>query len=271
VTRLDQHSNTPGGRRLAQRPLRSRPGFWWGMFALVVGVGVVAAMVSITVISPLAAKATKTAMPVPTKTTTPADLINLKAKSIDDPTSDWLVVDKLRPLHPLQFVPKDLVSIDVPKNYVAYLRKDAAAALVKMFDAYKTENPGRGLKVQSSYRSFDTQASVFDGTLTLVAKPGYSEHQTGMATDIGAISGKCPVQDCFAFEPEGKWLAANAHKFGFVLRYPKGKENITGYQYEPWHYRYVGPILSWYMHDAGVQTLEEAFSLPAAPKYADQK
>jgi D-alanyl-D-alanine carboxypeptidase len=269
VNQRDQHARTTGGHRASKTPLRSRPGFWWGIFSAVVGLGVAAALVSITIIAPPFAKAT----PTPTTTFTPyaGPSIDLTAYSIDDPTSNWLVVDKLRPLNPLRFVPADLVSIDVPKNYVAYLRKQAAASLVQMFISYKADNPKRGLKVQSSYRSYDTQASVFDGTLTLVAKPGYSEHQTGMATDIGAISGKCPVQDCFAFEPEGKWLAANAYKFGFILRYPKGKEAVTGYQYEPWHYRFVGTELAWYMHDNKIQTLEEAFSLPPAPKYAEEK
>ncbi|MEN9752213.1 MAG: hypothetical protein RLZZ600_1260 [Actinomycetota bacterium] len=239
------------------------------MFFAIVAVGAAASMVVISGAVPVFPKPT----PTPTTKFTPyaGPKIDLTSRSIDDPKSYWLVVNKLRPLNPLKWVPEDLVSIDVPKNYVAYLRQEAAAALVQMFISYKAENPKRGLKVQSTYRSYDMQASVFDGTLTLVAKPGYSEHQTGMATDIGAISGKCPVQDCFAFEPEGKWLAANAYKFGFILRYPKGKEKVTGYQYEPWHYRYVGTELSWYMHDAKIQTLEEAFNLPAAPKYADQK
>lgn len=192
------------------------------------------------------------------------------ALSIDDPMSLWLVVDKLRPLNPISWVPPDLVSIDVPKNYVAFMRAPAAAQLKRMFDDYAAENPGRSMMVLSSYRSYETQQSVWDGNYTLTALPGHSEHQTGMAVDIGTTTKKCPIQICFADEPEGQWLAANAYKYGFILRYPNGQEGITGYQFEPWHYRYVGPVLSSYMHASQTPTLEQAFNLPAAPKYADQ-
>jgi D-alanyl-D-alanine carboxypeptidase len=65
------------------------------------------------------------------------------------------------------------------------------------------------------------------------------------------------------------WLAANAYRFGFILRYPQGLENITGYEYEPWHFRYVGVALATEMHKEGVQTLEQFFGLPAAPNYAN--
>jgi D-alanyl-D-alanine carboxypeptidase len=86
--------------------------------------------------------------------------------------------------------------------------------------------------------------------------------------DISSVPAVCPLEACFAETDQGKWLAANAHKWGFILRYPNGMTSITGYEFEPWHYRYVGVSLATAMHDTGIQTMEEFFSLPAAPDYA---
>jgi D-alanyl-D-alanine carboxypeptidase len=77
----------------------------------------------------------------------------------------------------------------------------------------------------------------------------------------------CALQACFADTPQGLWLAANAWKYGFMLRYPNGKTPITGYEFEPWHYRYVGLELAAELHTTGIQTLEEFFGLPPAPTY----
>ena len=85
------------------------------------------------------------------------------------------------------------------------------------------------------------------------AKPGYSEHQTGLAFDINSI------RDSFADTKEGLWLAKNAHIYGFILRYPKGKESITGYKYEPWHYRYVGVSVAQYIFENQI-TFEEYYA-----------
>ena len=102
----------------------------------------------------------------------------------------------------------------------------------------------------------------------LAARPGYSEHQTGLAADLGAVGqDACRIRVCFAQTPSGKWLAANAWQFGFILRYPDGQSATTGYQFEPWHYRYVGLDLSTKMHNAGATVLEKYFGLPAAATY----
>lgn len=99
------------------------------------------------------------------------------------------------------------------------------------------------LNIVSGFRSYEYQEKVYseyvkeygvDKTDTFSAKPGYSEHQSGLALDI------CDDSDKFINTKENKWLQKNAHKFGFIIRYPKGKEYITGYKYEPWHIRYVG-------------------------------
>ena len=78
----------------------------------------------------------------------------------------------------------------------------------------------------------------------------------------------CAIQECFGATPQGLWLAANSYRFGFILRYPAGKRAVTGYIFEPWHFRYVGVELATEMHETGIATLEEFFGLPPAPDYA---
>jgi D-alanyl-D-alanine carboxypeptidase len=84
---------------------------------------------------------------------------------------------------------------------------------------------------------------------------------------VSALPSVCALEACFGETPQGQWLAANAWSYGFTLRYPEGATPITGYEYEPWHYRYVGPALAAELHTSGVATLEEFFGLPAAPTY----
>jgi D-alanyl-D-alanine carboxypeptidase len=133
------------------------------------------------------------------------------------------------------------------------------------------------MQSQSAYRSYSTQVTVYNGWVAKLgqaqadiqsARPGFSEHQTGLALDISALPAKCSLDACFADTPQGQWLAANAWKFGFLLRYPADKTAITGVTFEPWHYRYIGVELATEMHETGVTTLEEFFGLPAAPDYA---
>ena len=103
----------------------------------------------------------------------------------------------------------------------------------------------------SAYRSYKTQKALFDYYVkrdgyakarTYSAIPGTSEHQTGLAIDVSGSNGKCAAASCFANTKEASWLKKNCGKYGFIIRYPKGKEKITGYKYEPWHLRYVGNI-----------------------------
>src|SRR5690606_15597257 len=101
------------------------------------------------------------------------------------------------------------------------------------------------------------------------ARPGYSEHQTGLTADLVGRPAACSIQICFGDTPQGQWIAKNGWRFGFVVRYPEGKTDVTGYIYEPWHVRYVGTYLSTEMHDTGILTLEEFFGLPPAPDYVD--
>ena len=186
-----------------------------------------------------------------------------------------MVVNKLRPLNPQNFAAPDLVDVPVPYIYAPKLRQEASDAVVAMFAAYTAET-GLKMQSQSAYRSYSAQVSVYNGWVAKLgqagadltsARPGHSEHQTGLSIDISALPAKCALQACFGDTPQGIWLANNAYKYGFILRYPNGLTSITGYEYEPWHYRYTGVLLATEMHNTGVATLEEFFSLPAAPTY----
>ncbi|SHI17592.1 D-alanyl-D-alanine carboxypeptidase [Sporobacter termitidis DSM 10068] len=180
---------------------------------------------------------------VPAETTPPS------GGAAEAPDSVLFIANKTHPL-PSGFVPKELVTPDVPfkgSAEVRQLRRDAAAALEQMFDA--AQKDGIKLYGVSGYRSYDRQQSVFAASVKshgseveanqFSARPGESEHQTGLAIDITG-AGVGALTQAFGNTPEGKWVRDNADKFGFILRYPEGKASVTGYAYEPWHIRYVG-------------------------------
>lgn len=228
-------------------------------------------------------------MPLPTPTPSEPSAVALPAPvqkeksffdkgmySIDDPLSPWVVNDKLRPLNPIDYVPPDMVAADVRYVFEPLMRPDAAAAIVELFAASEAEGGG-AMQVQNSYRSFQSQTNIYNRIVASVgvaaadtdtARPGHSEHQTGWTADVAAYPSNCDIQECFGDTPQGIWLADNAWRFGFIIRYPQGKTEITGYVYEPWHIRYVGTALSTEMHNTGILTLEEFFGLPPAPDYA---
>lgn len=188
------------------------------------------------------------------------------ARSIDDPNSIWLVVNKLRPLNPADYAPADLVTVPVAHTWDPLMRQEASDAIVTMFAA-ATSEAGLSLASNSAYRSYTTQVGLYAGDDNLTARPGYSEHQTGLTMDIGATSGVCSLATCFTDTAEGAWLRDNAWRFGYLLRYPADKTAVTGYDFEPWHFRYIGIDLATEMHNTGVSTLEEFFGLPPAPVY----
>jgi D-alanyl-D-alanine carboxypeptidase len=136
---------------------------------------------------------------------------------------------------------------------------------------------GITFNLQSGYRAYSLQVSLYNGYVksqgqTVAdrqsARPGHSEHQTGLAADLGgATQPGCDVEQCYADTPEGKWLAANGYKYGFIIRYPADKESVTGYMYEPWHIRYVGTEISTKMHHDNVATLEELFNVAGGTSY----
>lgn len=161
----------------------------------------------------------------------------------------------------------------ISKNYVPDLRKadvsgqlrsmtpDASLALEEMFAACK-EEAGVTLVTVSGYRSYSKQSTIYSNKLDkvgskaaadeYVARPGASEHQLGLAMDVGQRKSKTGLTASFAKTKGGQWLAENCWRFGFILRYQEGWEEITGYNYEPWHVRYVGKEQAELIHQANV-------------------
>ncbi|MGP4031540.1 M15 family metallopeptidase [Pseudarthrobacter sp. 1C304] len=232
-----------------------------------------------------ASPATPSAEPVPgsptaTETATtapPAPAAAPPRHSLTDPASPWVVVNKHRPLTPAGYVPADLVAPRVrlaTSGEAALLNSTTAAAAEKMFAAAAAA--GVVITLASGYRSFNTQITTYNRWVsaegqaaadTASARPGYSEHQTGWSFDIGDGSGRDSFTPAFANQPAAIWVKANAHQFGFVVRYPWMLHDITGYYYEPWHLRYVGVEGAGEMKTKGIATLEEYFGLEAAPGY----
>jgi len=210
---------------------------------------------------------------------TPAQATRLMEQSTTDPESSWIVVNKQNPLNPIDYVPKDLVAPQFPvlnaNPYGRKLRKEASKAAYKLAMAMKAAGKG-SLVIQSAYRSYAEQKTIHArqvekyGLTTgeaLAARPGYSEHQTGWAMDVSARGQGCQIRVCFGQTKAGRWLAGNAWRFGFIIRYPSEAMEVTGYQYEPWHLRYVGQGLTMVMHEDKVRVLEKFFGYPSAPNY----
>ena len=168
-------------------------------------------------------------------------------------------------------------TFSVPSNYIpsnAYqevvgercnncINKDAMEAFLLMQSDAKAM--GLNIYIASGYRSYSYQEKLYNNYVsisgkdkadTYSARPGHSEHQTGTCFDLNS------VDDSFQYTNEGKWVNENASLYGFVIRYPKGKEDVTGYQYESWHLRYVGKELaSKLYHDGSWETLEEYYGI----------
>ncbi len=191
---------------------------------------------------------------------------------IQNPDNQLALVNKGYSL-PHDYIPNDLVRPNVEFSFgeaeleKSLMRKEAAAALEKMFESAKNE--GIELYAVSGYRSYARQDQLFDAevmsageqkALQAVAVPGTSEHQTGLAMDISSRSANFALSEQFGNTEEAKWLFENAHRFGFILRYPKGKEEITGYMYEPWHYRFTGEEAAAEIYKNNL-TLEEYFGI----------
>lgn len=189
----------------------------------------------------------------------------------DPAWSVGMLVNKKNPLEPLDYEP--------PLELVAstgwlFMQPEAAFAVDEMLAAAARD--GVAATVMSAYRSFGRQVASFSeevsefGATTAEqssARPGYSEHQAGLAADIASPTEGCWLQACFGDTSAGRWLKANAWQYGFIIRYPEGATDITGYGYEPWHVRYVGVAIATEMHANGIATLEEFYGAPAAPHY----
>ncbi|MFC4403156.1 M15 family metallopeptidase [Gracilibacillus xinjiangensis] len=190
---------------------------------------------------------------------------------VDDPNSVEVIVNKQRKL-PDGYEPTDLVEPDV-SFYAAegdqkrLLRQVAATALEELFTG--AEQSGLDFVAVSGYRSYDRQKVIYENNVAnngqeyadrYSAKPGTSEHQTGLAMDVASAALVAVLEPGFIQTAEGQWLAENAHKYGFIVRYLEGKESITGYSYEPWHIRYVGKEIAAQVYEQQT-TLEEFFGL----------
>lgn len=186
-----------------------------------------------------------------------------------DPSSITVFVNQEHTL-PKDYVPKNLVTVNVYFHLTTYddrtlMRPEAAEALENLFAAAK--DSGYELSGVSGYRSYSRQYQIFTNniltkgkahTLKYSAVPGASEHQTGLAIDISCKSLHYDLSESFSETPEGIWVAENAYKYGYIIRYPKDKADITGYAYEPWHIRYVGKRLAKYLYENDL-TLEEYY------------
>ena len=176
-----------------------------------------------------------------------------------DPNNIKVLANKKRPLEPLTYAPKDLVHIGSGQS----MRSEAAQAFKELRNAGAAS--GVNFHPVSGYRSYNQQAATYNHWRatygqqhadSVSAAPGTSEHQLGLAVDVS--DGICNLRRCFATTNAGQWVARNAHKYGFVIRYPDGKTDVTGYWYEPWHLRYVGTELADELTSKGL-TLEEYY------------
>jgi len=188
--------------------------------------------------------------------------------SYKDIASVAVLVNKQNEL-PADYVPPDLVYVNIPFTFnekveKRMMRKEAAEKLEELVAAAKEENII--LYGVSGYRSYQTQKALFayftqrDGSEEkanmISARPGESEHQAGLAMDVSSQSVNFGLVENFGDTKEYAWLKDHAHKYGFIIRYPKGKEHITGYSYEPWHIRYVGVDLATKLYEEDL-TYEE--------------
>lgn len=175
-----------------------------------------------------------------------------KEKTIKNPEDIMVLVNRRYKLSE-DYKPKNMVipKVNFSNNITAeekQMRKETADAIEELFNAAKKNS--MELYVVSAYRSYETQKGLYEERVSqrgkkeadkYVAEPGSSEHQTGLAVDVtNKLGSKGQLQQDFGQTKEGKWLKSNCHKYGFIIRYPYGKEKITGYNYEPWHIRYVG-------------------------------
>jgi D-alanyl-D-alanine carboxypeptidase len=205
-----------------------------------------------------------------TEEETTSDSISASTTVGSTSTAIDILINKTHPLSS-SYVPPDLVNVldyGLPCTHgadssVNDLRLPAAEALKSMFDAASAQ--GYTLYCASGYRSYALQESIFESNVstygedyanTFSARPGQSEHQTGLAMDITSESAGFALSSSFGSTAEGIWVAQNAHKYGFIIRYPAGAESITGYQYEPWHLRYLGVDLATAVYNSGL-TYEE--------------
>jgi D-alanyl-D-alanine carboxypeptidase len=180
---------------------------------------------------------------------------------VTDPTSIRVILNKKHCFVPIDWAPSDLVSVG---GY--YLRSEAASHISELMSA--AANAGVPIEFSSAYRSYANQQATYANWVAVngsqaaadrvSARPGYSEHQTGLAADLKA--GNCYLE-CFGTTPQYSWLTEHAADYGFIRRYPVGLSSITGYEPEAWHWRYVGVQTAHDMKTRGIETMEQYFGV----------
>lgn len=191
-------------------------------------------------------------------------------KIVTNPSAIDVLVNKTYSL-PSNYVPSGLTKVKLPVAYTSYeanrMRRVAADALYNLYLSAKES--GLNIVARSGYRSYSTQKSIYTSSVKrnglnyatrYNAQPGHSEHQTGLTMDITCKAVGNKLSTSFENTPEGKWVKKNAHKFGFIIRYPRGKESITGYAYEPWHLRFIGVDQASKIYSSGL-TMEEYYGI----------
>lgn len=201
---------------------------------------------------------------------------NAPCISLSDPARLWVVVNKARPLTPADYEPRGLQSVPLQMTTPSgRVRAEVATAVQQMARAAEAAGVGR-LGANNGYRSYGLQVTTYDAHVRAQgqaeadagsARPGHSEHQTGLALDVVACGAGCGGLDGFGGTPQSDWVANHAWEHGFIVRYEAEGSNVTGYAPEPWHLRYVGVELAAAYHQGGYRTLEAFFGLPPAPDY----
>ncbi|WP_349930415.1 M15 family metallopeptidase [Glutamicibacter mishrai] len=199
---------------------------------------------------------------VPAALAAPADdLPAVESSELSDASSLLALINPTTQLSPVDYTPTNLVSVG---GTGLTLRREAADAVEDLIADARAA--GHSIKLLSAYRSYSRQAALFNqyqskyGTAyaeRISARPGTSEHQLGLAADLGYTSSQAELKEAFGQTPAGIWIAEHANDYGLIIRYPQGKEEITGYKYEPWHVRYIGKEHAKALAESGAETYEE--------------
>jgi len=208
-----------------------------------------------------------TPSPIPSPTPTPTPEATVK------PTVDTTTVSSIQKItnksHPIDpgYIPADLTKVNVNSNGTQYLRSEAATALTNMFEAARKDNIN--LYLVSGYRSYEQQLELYNTYVATDGKaladqydaiPGACEHQLGLAVDLSDDNRNHDIDDSFESTAAYQWLLKHSYEYGYIFRFPRGKETITGIAYNPWSFRYIGVEEAKKVYDSGL-TLEEFYKV----------
>lgn len=193
------------------------------------------------------------------------DLPAIESSQLTDASSMLALINPTTKLSPENYTPSKLVNV---AGTGMQLRSEAARAVEQLIADARAA--GHSIHLLSAYRSYERQAALFNQYQTkygtayaerISARPGTSEHQLGLAADLGYTNSQAELKSAFGQTPAGIWIAKHAVDYGLIIRYPDGKEEITGYKYEPWHVRYIGKEHAKALAQSGAETFEEYFTM----------